>query len=28
LKRENEEEKVTFAMPASKKKDPIPGPSG
>ncbi|XP_067024921.1 DNA/RNA-binding protein KIN17-like isoform X2 [Acropora muricata] len=27
LKRENEEEKVTFAMPASKKKDPIPGPS-
>ncbi|XP_015761847.1 PREDICTED: DNA/RNA-binding protein KIN17-like [Acropora digitifera] len=28
LKRENEEEKVTFAMPASKKKDSIPGPSG
>lgn len=28
LKRENEEEKVTFAMPASKKKEPIPGPSG
>lgn len=28
LKRENEEEKVTFAMPASKKKDPVPGPSG
>jgi len=28
LKRENEEEKVTFAMPASKKKEPVPGPSG
>ncbi|KAJ7370281.1 hypothetical protein OS493_033361 [Desmophyllum pertusum] len=28
LKRENEEEKVTFIMPATKKKEPIPGPSG
>lgn len=28
LKRENEEEKVTFAMPASRKKDPVSGPSG
>lgn len=27
LKRENEEEKVTFAMPAGKKKEPLPGPS-
>ncbi|KAL9959733.1 hypothetical protein ACROYT_G033086 [Oculina patagonica] len=28
LKRDNEEEKVTFSMPAAKKKEPLPGPSG
>lgn len=28
LKRDNEEEKVTFSMPAAKKKEPVAGPSG
>lgn len=28
LKRENEEEKVAFSMPTTKKKEPLPGPSG